>query len=137
MAKAGVTVEAREAATRIVDDLVYHAQLRQPHDRWHGRRDGAADVVLREGETAATRWGEALELELFKQGADKPKKEVPTLRDFAPRFVDGYARANRQKPSGIAGKETILRIHLVPQLGSKKLAAITTEEVQRLKSRLN
>jgi integrase len=61
---------------------------------------------------------------------------VPTLRDFAPRFVDGYARANRQKPSGIAGEETILRIHLVPQLGSKTLDAITNEDIQRLKTHL-
>ena len=37
-----------------------------------------------------------------------PPKEVPTLREFAPRFLDGHARANRQKPSGIAAKEMII-----------------------------
>lgn len=47
-----------------------------------------------------------------------------------------HARANRQKPRGIAAKETILTIHLVPLLGSKRLDAITTEEVQRLTHRL-
>jgi integrase len=50
--------------------------------------------------------------------------------------MDGYAKANRQKPSGIAAKETILNIHLVPLLGAKKLDAITTEDVQRLKRHL-
>jgi len=50
--------------------------------------------------------------------------------------VDGHARANQQKPSGIAGKESIIRVHLIPQLGSKLLDAITTEQVQRLKSHL-
>ena len=30
---------------------------------------------------------------------------APTLRAFAPRFMDGHARANRQKPSGIAAME--------------------------------
>jgi hypothetical protein len=30
--------------------------------------------------------------------------ETPTLKEFAPRFVDGYVNANRLKPSGIAGK---------------------------------
>ena len=49
------------------------------------------------------------------------------------RFLDGYARANRLKPSGIAAKETIVRVHLVPVLGDKALNAITTEDVQRLK----
>ena len=48
-----------------------------------------------------------------------PPKEVPTLREFAPRFLDGHARANRQKPSGIAAKEMILRVHLMPALGHK------------------
>ncbi len=64
------------------------------------------------------------------------RKESPTLIDFAPRFLDGYARANRQKPSGVAGKETILRVHLLPQLGTKRLDAITNEDVQRLKVHL-
>src|SRR5262249_35433043 len=55
---------------------------------------------------------------------------------FKNRFLDGYARANRQKPSGIAAKQTILDVHLVPHLGSKRLDAITNEAVQRLKHQL-
>jgi integrase len=58
---------------------------------------------------------------------------VPTLEQFAPRFLDGYARANRHKPSGIAAKEMILRVHLVPFLGRKRLDAVSNEDVQRLK----
>ena len=63
-------------------------------------------------------------------------KEVPTLKDFAPRFLDGHARANRQKPSGIAAKENILNVHLIPSLGTRRLNAITNEDVQRLKGQL-
>ena len=66
-----------------------------------------------------------------------PPKEVPTLREFVSRFIDGYARANRQKPSGVAAKEMILRVHLMPALGHKKLDAIKSEDVQHLKSRLS
>jgi integrase len=58
---------------------------------------------------------------------------VPTLKEFAPRFLDGYARANRHKPSGIAAKEMILRVHLIPALGHKKLNAIANDDIQRLK----
>ena len=86
--------------------------------------------------TGARRWGEARERELLRNGPARVRKEVPTLRDFGPRFLEGYARANRQKPSGIAGKETILRVHLVPALGARHLDAITTEDVQRLKRAL-
>ncbi len=60
-------------------------------------------------------------------------KEVPTLEEFAPRFLDGHTKANRQKPSGIATQERIIRVHLVPALGVKRLNAITTEDVQHLK----
>src|SRR5437899_11993288 len=49
----------------------------------------------------------------------------------------GHARANRQKPSGIVSKESILHQHLIPLLGSKKLDAITTEHVQNLKRHLH
>jgi integrase len=86
------------------------------------------------------RWAEALERELFQRLMDPaphtPRKEVPTLRAFAPRFMDGHARANRQKPSGIAAKELILRVHLLPALGHKRLDAIKSEDVQRLKRNL-
>lgn len=91
--------------------------------------------------SAAVRWAAGLERVLFERlmkppQEDQPLKEVPTLEEFAPRFLDGHARANRQKPSGIAAKERILRVHLVPFLGSRKLNAIGNEDVQRLKSRL-
>ena len=57
-----------------------------------------------------------------RQTATKPAKQQEENRrrarweEFAVRFLDGYARANRQKPSGIAAKETIVRVHLVPAL---------------------
>ena len=89
--------------------------------------------------TAAARWGEARERELLSTGAPTdpvPEREVPRLHEFVDRFLDGHARADRQKPSGIAGKETILRVHLVPLLGCRKLDSITNEDIQRLKSRM-
>src|SRR5688572_631906 len=87
--------------------------------------------------SAAQRWGQARERHLLTHGPPRkdegPEKEVPTLRGFVTRFIEGHARANRQKPSGIAAKEMILRLHLVPRLGKKQLDAITNEDVQRLK----
>ena len=84
--------------------------------------------------SAAQRWGQDRERHLLQHGPPQPKKEVPTLTEFAPRFLDGHARANRQKPSGIAAKEVILRVHLIPALGHKRLDAISNEDVQRLKT---
>ena len=86
--------------------------------------------------TAALRWGEDRERHLLQHGVPQPRKEVPTLEEFAPRFLDGYARANRQKASGVAAKEMIVRVHLTPALGARRLDAILNEDVQRLKHRL-
>src|SRR5438094_7100859 len=86
--------------------------------------------------SAAQRWGQDRERHLLQHGPPQPTKEVPTLEQFAPRFLDGHARANRQKPSGIAAKEMIIRVHLIPMLGGQRLDAITSECVQELKRQL-
>jgi len=86
--------------------------------------------------SAAQRWGEDRERHVLRYGPPQPQKEVPTLKDFAPRFLDSHARANRQKPSGIAAKEMVLRVRLVPFLGHKRLNVIGNEDVQRFKKSL-
>ena len=67
----------------------------------------------------------------------QPKKEVPTLREFAPRFLDGHAQgepseAKRHRregddPSSASGSRCSAR---------RALDAITNEDVQRLKRHL-
>jgi integrase len=89
------------------------------------------------GKTASMRWGQAREAELLRQGkaALEPakEKEVPTVAEFEERFIDGYAKANRQKASTISAKQRILRLHLVPALGHKRLDEIENEDIQKLK----
>lgn len=97
-------------------------------DRHRERRKLGASA----SKTTAREWGERRERELLLAGP-KMRKEVPTLEAFAPRFIEGYARANQQKPSGIAAKQSILRLHLVPKLGTRSLDSISNEQVQRLK----
>ena len=53
--------------------------------------------------SVAMRWAEGRERVLFERllnPALDPKKEVPTLQAFAPRFIDCHAKANRLNPSG-------------------------------------
>ena len=73
---------------------------------------------------AAQKWAESRERVLLVHGKPKPAKEdvqkIPTLKEFALRFLDGYAKANRLKPSGIASKETVLRVHLAKAFGDKR-----------------
>ena len=92
-------------------------------------------------ESSARRWGESRERHLLSHGKPKAAKEeaqqAPTLSEFAPRFLDGYAKANRLKPSGVSSKEVAIRVHLCPQFGSRHLDEITTESVDRKSTRLN
>lgn len=89
-----------------------------------------------DSKSGALRWGQDRERHLLQHGPEGPKKEVPTLEEFAPKFLESYAKADRHKPSGVASKETILRIHLLPVLGARKLDAISNAQVQRLKLHL-
>lgn len=87
--------------------------------------------------SAARRWGEARERELLTKGkpVESPaEKEVPTLKEFVPKFMDGYARANKQKASTIDSKQSVFDHHLLPRLGDKRLDQIKTQDVQLLKA---
>jgi integrase len=82
-------------------------------------------------------WAEKRQAHLVKLGRREviaPAKEVPTVAEFAPRFLKEFCEAERQKPSGINAKKIIFKKHLVPLLGSKKLDAITREDIQRVKT---
>lgn len=102
-----------------------------------GRRYRERRRLLVSSKSAALEWGRVRERTLLTEGLPSQTKEVPTLEAFAPRFLEGHAQANQHKPSGIAAKETILRVHLLPPLGGRRLDAITTEDIQQLKSRLS
>ncbi|MBZ4376074.1 tyrosine-type recombinase/integrase [Corallococcus sp. AS-1-6] len=86
-------------------------------------------------------WGERRQAELLTRGKQvkeemKTKREVPTVEEFFPRFIEGYAKANRQKPSGVDSKESHFRNHLLPRFGTKRLDALADEDVQKLKAAL-
>ena len=96
-----------------------------------------------ESKSAAKRWGEAREAELLKAPSPKARaeqerqhKEVPTVREFGPRYIDNHARADRLKASTVDWIEKTYRTHLYPKLGDKRLDAIDDEDVQLLKAQL-
>ena len=101
-----------------------------------GRRQRERKRLSTTSKSAAQRWGEQRERQLLVSGPVTKKKEVPTLKEFATRFFNDHPTANRHKPSGIASKETVLRIHLLPLLGDKRLDAINSADVQQLKARM-
>ena len=100
-----------------------------------GSRYRERRVVSHSSKSAAQRWGEDRERHLLQYGPAQPKKEVPTLKEFAPQFLQG-ASANRQKASTVTAKQSILTNHLLPYIGAKRLDAVNPEDVARLKYQL-
>ena len=98
------------------------------------------------GKSAAKRWGEERERQLIQHytskdpsddGDDRPNvatKEVPTLAQFIPRYMEGHCKANRLRPASIQSRQESFRNHLVPALGRKRLDRITAEDIQRFKA---
>lgn len=100
--------------------------------------------------SAAKRWGEERERQIIQHFSntdpseddedDRPdlvKKEVPTLKEFIPRYMEGYCKANRHRPSTMERKRSSIRVHLIPKLGHKRLHRITAEDIQQLKASMS
>lgn len=83
----------------------------------NGKKHRERRVISHRSKSAAKRRAEDRERHLLKEGPAKPTKEVPTVKMFWPRFMEGHAKANHQKPSGIFAKEAIARVHLLPMFG--------------------
>ena len=90
------------------------------------------------GKSAALRWAQEREGQILAQKGRKPKeaRQVPTVAEFKPRFIEGHVKANRLKPSTAQSYEDIFRVHLEPAFGLLKLDAIGDELVQRFKGEL-
>jgi integrase len=107
-------------------------RLRLPTGEWHRERR----VVKHFSKSAAKRWGEDRERHLLKEGPAPIQKEVPTVAEFKETFLD-YAKTEREKPSTVAAKESIVRCHLIPVIGGLRLDAITSRHVHAVKRSLD
>lgn len=106
------------------------------------RTRGPDGVLIRERRNApdgvrspsgAKRWAEARQAALAHDGKPEEVEPAPTLREFGERWMREYAEANGHKPSTIAARETILRLHLYPVLGAVRVSHVDEPGVQRVK----
>lgn len=101
-----------------------------------GKRRRIRRVAPTRSRCGAARWAQDTVQKILRAEGLPAPSSVPTLTEFASRFLDEYCRAERQKASGIRRKEIALRRHLLPTLGRRRLDEITTEDVARVKLRL-
>lgn len=60
-------------------------------------------------------------------------RQAPTMKDLAERYLREHARP-RNKPSTIAACEQVLRLHILPRLGKKKVEDVTRADVFALQA---
>lgn len=91
-------------------------------------------------ESAAQRWAEQHIAEVLKRRAAVPsvanREPPPTLAEFEERYFSEYCEPERQKPTTLATKRSIFKIHLLPIMGQKRLDTIDASDVQLLKKAL-
>lgn len=97
------------------------------------------------GRDATGRWAKAREAEILRRGPEAaatptPESngvsatESPSVEMFSKTWIDDYARANGNSIREIESKQTILRLHILPHLGSKLLDDVGVADIQHLKS---
>jgi integrase len=101
-------------------------------------KDGRLRRVQKVSPLQSRRAAEKLEHEIREEllrAQDSTKApELPTLAEFAERFMTTYATTNN-KPSEIESKRSILRVHLVPELGELRLNRIGPPEIEAYKAK--
>lgn len=68
-------------------------------------------------------------------GSDPKAADIPTFAAFAEEFLDTYV-VNNNKPSERESKRSILRMHLVPVLGTMRLDLVREREIEHLKAKI-
>jgi integrase len=116
------------------------ARYLEEKGRWYvdfifAHADGTKERVRKPSPVNTRKGAEEYErqarLALQAQGGPSPKAAMPTFTEYAERFMV-YAKNNCKKPGYIA-KESILKHHLNPCFGAKRLDTITLDEIEAFK----
>jgi integrase len=99
-----------------------------------GRLRRVQKVSPLQSRRAAEKLEHEIREELLQADVSAALPDVPTLAEFADRFMKTYAATNN-KPSEIESKLSILRVHLVPALGQLRLDQIGAPEIEAYKAK--
>ncbi|MEE8408304.1 MAG: tyrosine-type recombinase/integrase [Myxococcota bacterium] len=135
-------------ATRVAHELGVPVYSSGGFDSLTTKREAAQRILERHRPTVVLHIGDydPSGLSIFDSAAEditamvrdldlaKEVQEAPTLAQFADEFLQVYAATNN-KPSEVAAKESILRVHLKPSMGSLRLSDIDAHVVESFKAK--
>jgi integrase len=89
-------------------------------------------------EKASEEWGEKKQAGLLARGPERPAPPTPPrtlLKDLGARYLE-HLVAERKKPATIRNHRSMLRAHILPELGERPVAELGEQDVLALKLRL-
>lgn len=101
--------------------------------------DGSTKRVSRDAPVQTKRDAEKFEKELRRSildgtfGQKKEEKHLPTFAEFEKEFISNYAESNNKK-SEVQTKKGVIKNHLAPAFGAKRLAEIGAREIEAFMS---
>lgn len=100
-----------------------------------GRQERVRKVSPLQSRRGAEQYERQLRQALLDSTYGREEAEpAPKLKEFVDEFISKYCEANKQKPSGIDTKQAVLRNHLVPLFGERRLDTFAAADEDKLKS---
>jgi len=101
--------------------------------------DGRAERIRKTSPVQTRRGAEAYERQIRQALLDgthgkEAASDIPTLCQFESQFID-WCKGERHKASGIESKESVLRAHLVPLFGDRRLDSFDPRDQVKLRKR--
>ena len=121
----GIRVWPSGKRTYILYFRTAEGRQRKPTIGQHG------PITAEQARNIALRW-----LSQVNQGGDPSKdkstaRNAPTVTELANRYMSDHAEV-KKRPSSIRSDEALLRLHILPRLGTMKLNAIDRKDVAQL-----
>jgi len=121
----GIRVWPSGKRTYILYFRTAEGRQRKPTIGQHG------PITAEQARNIALHW-----LSQVKQGADPGKdkstaRNAPTVAELAHRYMSEHAKV-KKRPGSVRSDETLLRLHILPRLGTMKINAIDRKDVAQL-----
>ena len=121
-----------EGSVYLAKSGLWTAAVALPPDPLTGRR--RRKVVRAKTKAEVVRRMRAVQLELAAAG-DLPAGRAPTLAQWLTRWIDQDVAPTR-KPATTADYRSVVRTHIVPAIGSRRLDRLTAADVRAVHARV-
>jgi integrase len=93
-------------------------------------------ITVEQARRTARQWAADIQKGGDPGGERREARNAPTVAQLAVRYMAEHARL-KKKPRSVTSDETLLRLHILPTIGHRKVESVTRADVQRLHHGMN